>query len=207
VLARPPIEQAIAAMKAGNVPLALDVLVVCSAWVLAQLGETSEARSQLSEGEELVDRHAANGFVGPRAMRHRFLGRAAFALGQLDQARRLAEALLESSPHQPGWAAHALHLLGDVAAHPDRFDAESGEAHYRKALALAQPRGIRPLVAHCHLGLGKLYRHSGTGERAREHLAIATAMYRQMDMQFWLEQAEAQMQHRRPRVRSQSTPA
>jgi hypothetical protein len=42
-----------------------------------------------------------------------------------------------------------------------RFDAESGEAHYRKALALAEPRGMRPLVAHCHLGLGKLYRRIG----------------------------------------------
>ena len=38
---------------------------------------------------------------------------------------------------------------GDIAVHRDRFDVESGEAHYRKALALAQPRGMRPQVAHC----------------------------------------------------------
>jgi hypothetical protein len=37
--------------------------------------------------------------------------------------------------------AHALHLLGDVATHSDRFDAERGEAHYRQALSLAEPRG------------------------------------------------------------------
>ncbi len=48
----------------------------------------------------------------------------------------------------------ALHLLGDIATHADRFDAESGELDYRAALALAEPRGMRPLVAHCHLGLG-----------------------------------------------------
>jgi hypothetical protein len=47
-------------------------------------------------------------------------------------------------------------LLGDIATHPDRFDAESGAAHYREALLLAQRQGTRPLVAHCHLGLGKL---------------------------------------------------
>ena len=70
----------------------------------------------------------------------------------------------------PGFAAHALHLLGDIATHPDRFDAERGEAHYRKALALAEPRGMRPLVAHCHLGLGRLYRRTGKGEQAQEHL-------------------------------------
>lgn len=93
----------------------------------------------------------------------------------------------------PGFAAHALHLLGDIATHPDRFDAESAEAHYCKALALAEPRGMRPLIAHCHLGLGKLYRRTGQREQAHEHLTIATTLYREMDMQFWLEQAETEM--------------
>ena len=50
---------------------------------------------------------------------------------------------------------------------------------------------MRPLVAHCHLGLGKLYRRTGKREQAQEHLATATTMYREMDMRFWLEQAEA----------------
>ena len=50
---------------------------------------------------------------------------------------------------------------------------------------------MRPLVAHCHLGLGKLYRRTGGREQAREHLTTATTMYREMDMQFWLTQAEA----------------
>ena len=70
---------------------------------------------------------------------------------------------------------------------------ESGEAHYRKALALAEPRGMRPLVAHCHLGLGKLYRRTGKRDQAQEHLTTATTMYREMDMRFWLEQAEKEM--------------
>ena len=49
---------------------------------------------------------------------------------------------------------------------------------------------MRPLVAHCHLGLGKLYRRTGKREQAQEHLATATTMYREMDMRFWLEQAD-----------------
>ena len=71
------------------------------------------------------------------------------------------------------------------------IDAESGEAHYRQALALAEPRGMRPLVAHCHLGLGKLYRRTGKLQQAQEHLITATTMYREMDMRFWREQADA----------------
>jgi hypothetical protein len=50
---------------------------------------------------------------------------------------------------------------------------------------------MRPPVAHCHLGLGKLYRHTGNREQARERLSNATAMYREMDMPFWLEKAES----------------
>jgi hypothetical protein len=52
---------------------------------------------------------------------------------------------------------------------------------------------LRPLVAHCHLGLGKLYRRTGKHDLATEHLTNATTMYREMDMRFWLEQAEAEM--------------
>jgi hypothetical protein len=51
----------------------------------------------------------------------------------------------------------------------------------------------RPLVAHCHLGLGKLYRNTDRREQAREHLAAATTMYREMGMTYWLAKAEAEM--------------
>jgi hypothetical protein len=77
--------------------------------------------------------------------------------------------------------AHTRHLLGEIATHPDRFEAETGEARYHNALALAEPRGMRPLVAHCHLGLGKLYRRTGKREQAQGHLTTATTMYREMD--------------------------
>jgi hypothetical protein len=52
---------------------------------------------------------------------------------------------------------------------------------------------MRPLVAHCRLGLGKLYRRVGHREQAQEHLATATTMYREMGMTYWLEQAEAEL--------------
>ena len=58
-------------------------------------------------------------------------------------------------------------------------------------MALAAELGMRPLVAHCHLGLGKLYRRTGDAAKAREHLTTAVTMYREMGMSFWLEKAEA----------------
>ncbi len=47
---------------------------------------------------------------------------------------------------------------------------------------------MRPLVAHCHLGLGKLHRRAGDDTKAREHLTTAATMYREMGMTYWLEQ-------------------
>jgi DNA-binding SARP family transcriptional activator len=185
-------DHAIAISDEGSVHVLYTSLVACSAWALAQLGEASEALRRLEEGERLLDGHVASGFVGLLGWLYLRLGRAALSLGRLDDARRLGDRALESSSRQPGFAAHALHLLGEVATHPDRFDAERGETHYRKALALAEPCGMRPLVAHCHLGLGKLCRRMGRREEARDHLTVATQMYRDMDMPYWLAQTEAQ---------------
>jgi tetratricopeptide (TPR) repeat protein len=164
--------------------------VAGSAWVLAQVGETSEALTRLREGEELLERQAAGGTVGFHGGAYHWLGCAALLLGRLDDARHLADRAVESC--EAGDAAHALHLLGDIAIHPDRFDAERAEAHYGEALALAEARGMRPLVAHCHFGLGKLYLRTAKRGEAQEHLATATTMYREMGMQFWLEQADAE---------------
>ena len=53
--------------------------------------------------------------------------------------------------------------------------------HYRRVLALASDLGMRPLVAHCHLGLGRLYRPTGKQEEAHEHLTTASTMYGERD--------------------------
>jgi tetratricopeptide (TPR) repeat protein len=187
------IERWIAVLRAGNVMLLLPNAISSSAWPLAQLGEVSKALNRLKEGEQLLERQTARGIIGQVAWSYHALGRASLRLNRLDEARRLGDHAAEFSQGRHGFAAHALHLLGDIATHPDRFDAESGEAHYLQALALAEPRGMRPLVAHCHLGLSKLYRRTGTREQVQEHIATAMTMYRDMGMTYWLEQAAAEM--------------
>ena len=67
------------------------------------------------------------------------------------------------------------------------------EAHYRGAIGLAGELGMRPLAAHCHLGLGKLLRRLGVDERARQELTCAMTMYREMGMTYWLDTAGAEM--------------
>ena len=68
------------------------------------------------------------------------------------------------------------------------------EAHYAAALALTSELGMRALLAHCHLGLGKLCRRAGDAAKAREHLTTASTMYREMGMTFWLEKMKAALE-------------
>ncbi len=164
--ARSLLEHGIGLYRTGNVVLALPSAVAASAWVLAQLDEAREALNRLREGEQLLERQAARGIVGQHDWAYHTLGRASLLLGRLDEARRLGARVVEFLPSQPGFAAHALRLLGDVATHADGFDAETGEAHYGRALALAKPLGMRPLVAHCHRGLGSLRRRIGKPQQA-----------------------------------------
>ena len=123
----------------------------------------------------------------PTSGKYYSVARTCLLLGRLDEARRFCDLEVGLSATRPGLAAHALHLQGDIATHPDGFDIERAEALYHQALALAEPRGMRPLVAHCHLGLGKHYLRTNKREQVQEHLTTATTMYREMDMTYWLE--------------------
>jgi Tetratricopeptide repeat len=103
---------------------------------------------------------------------------------------RTARRSTRASPGARGSETLALEVLGEVAS---TSDAQSAETHYRQALGLASELGMRPLIAHCHLGLGKLNRRTGNRDQAEEHLTIATTMYREMGMPYWLEKAEAEL--------------
>jgi Tetratricopeptide repeat len=95
---------------------------------------------------------------------------------------------------QRGEQAWALRLLGEIHVHRHPPEAELAEAAYREALALAEALGMRPLQAHCHRGLGMLYGETGRPALARTELSTAIALYRALDMSFWLPQAEAYWQ-------------
>jgi tetratricopeptide (TPR) repeat protein len=111
----------------------------------------------------------------------------------MDEAVQLAGHALDLARtyKERGHEAWALRLLGEIAAHQAPPEIEPAEAHYQQALALAGELGMRPLVAHCHLGLGTLYAKTGQQEPARAELSTAIEMYRAMAMTFWLPQAEA----------------
>jgi len=193
--ARLRFERAIEVAREGQMGLDLPSVLASSAWTLACLGESTEALNRAQEAERCIERlapdseHARGHYL---RVCHSYL-----RLGRMDDVERVLPRVLEMSPHFVARHAYALHLRGEIAAHPDRWRPKEAEECYCRALAVSEPRDMRPLVAHCHLGLGKLCRRTRQREKAREHLTTATAMYREMDMGFYLEQAEAEIKEPR----------
>jgi tetratricopeptide (TPR) repeat protein len=163
------------------------------------LGEAYARSGRVAEGVALLEQ-AAGQFAAMKMMGWypgtvTSLSAAYVLAGRLADAGQSIERALELSRvhKQRAVEADALRVVGDIHAGQVPPDVEAADAAYREAMTLADELGMRPLVAHCHLGLAKLYRRSGQDERAREHLRTATTQYREMDMRFWLAQAEAEM--------------
>jgi hypothetical protein len=125
-------------------------------------------------------------FGAPLALEDHAVRACYAALRMQESVKRYAEGVL----HRHGVPVEIR--VGLNSGEVDWFDAESAESSDAKALALAEPRGMRPLVAHCHLGLGKLYRRTGKRQEAQDHRTTATTLYREMGMRFWLQQAEGE---------------
>jgi class 3 adenylate cyclase/tetratricopeptide (TPR) repeat protein len=165
--------------------------------IAAGLGSASALQGRLAEGrallEEAISEDIHTGGLDNHSHRVAWLSEVCRLEGRGEEAwQHACKALDLARQHKErGNEAHALHQLGIVQAHADPPDAEQAEAHYQQALTLAEELGMRPLQAHCHHGLGRLYHQTGRAEPARIALSAAIGLYRAMDMTLWLPQAEA----------------
>jgi tetratricopeptide (TPR) repeat protein len=159
-----------------------------AAYVLA--GRITDAIPLLTQA---VEQTMATGMVYCQALCCLSLGEAHRLANSFEDAQALAERALTlgRERQERGDQAYALRLFGDIATRREPPESEPAEAHYQHALALAEELGMRPLQAHCHHSLGTLYSQTGRAALARAALSTAIAMYRAMDMTFWLPQAEA----------------
>lgn len=163
------------------------------------LGLAYALSGRVADGLALLERAAGQaasiGILALQSLRIAHLGEAYLLTGQIEKAMASATRAAEvARDHEErGSAAWTLRLLGEIHSHRDPPEVTGAEDSYLQAVALATELGMHPLVAHCHLGLGKLHRRSGQGEQARKHLDAATAMYREMGMRHWLAQAAVEM--------------
>jgi DNA-binding NtrC family response regulator/predicted ATPase len=183
-------ERALKLREAMNFPPIFRRCRVGLGAAFALSGRVAEALPLLERGMEQPELLSRRGVTSLFPV---WLGEGYVLAGRFEGATQLGQQALAATrtQKQRGYQAYALRLLGDIAAQRTPAQVEEAERHYREALALAEALGMRPLQAHCHLGLGTLYAKTSQREPARVELVTAIDLYRAMDMTFWLPQAEA----------------
>jgi tetratricopeptide (TPR) repeat protein len=190
----PLLERAVGLCQDADLPVYFPWMAAALGAVYTLSGRVADAVLLLTQAMEQT---TAMDNVVAQALCRLSLGEAQLLAGHLEEAPALAEGVLTlTRNHQErGHQAYALRLLGEIAARRDPPEIDLAEAHYQHALALADELGMRPLQAHCHRSLGTLYRQTGRDDLARGTLSVAIALYRAMDMTFWLPQAEEALAH------------
>ena len=188
--ALPLLERAIAICRDADLPSYFPVMAA-SLGAAYTLGErVADAVSLLAQA---IEQSTATETVVFQALCCLSLGEAQVLAGRLEEAQTLAErALALARAHQEhGNLAYALRLLGDIAAQREPPASDQAGDYYLQALARADELGMRPLQAHCHRGLGILYLKIERLQQAQAEISAAIALYRAMDMTFWLPRTEA----------------
>jgi class 3 adenylate cyclase/tetratricopeptide (TPR) repeat protein len=188
--ALPLLERAVGICQDADLP-------VYFPWFAPALGTAYTLGGRVADAVSLLTRAmqwtTATAMTVPQVPCSLPLGEAQVLAGRLEEAQALAERTLAltGERQQRNYQAYALRLLGEIAVHRGPLDAALAKAHYQQALALADELGMRPLQAHCHLGLGMLYAKAEQREQACAELSTAIALYRTLDMTFWIPQTEA----------------
>ncbi len=189
-MATPLLERAVEVCRIRYVP-------VNFSRAASRLGYTYLNSGRVAQALELLEEAVGGG--GGRfqneSIHTAWLSEGYLRAGRMDAAVEHAQRALDLARQTKEKAneAYALSVLGEIAAHKDSPGIGEAEDYSHQALALAEELGMRPLVAQCHLGLGKLYRRIDNLEQAKRHLTTATSMMREMKMGLWLEQAEAEL--------------
>jgi class 3 adenylate cyclase/tetratricopeptide (TPR) repeat protein len=155
----------------------------------AQAGRASDAVALL---EQAVSRAIALKSRLGHLLRSGGMAEAYLAAGRAKEALPLAEIFLEIAGmvKARGVQAWARHLLGAVAAGAGTEFFDRSEGELGAALSAAESLGMRPLAARCHLTLGELYVRMGKPQDAAVHFSAAEKICREVDMPYWLGQAE-----------------
>lgn len=189
----------------AGMPILERGLELCRTWhlslwlprIAAWLGEGLVHAGRVSEAipllEQAVQQWASMRLTGGHAPMLVELGEAYLLAGRVADARETgARGLALAREHKErGHEAWALRLAGEIALRLDAHEPDAVRAHLGEALSLATELSMRPLVARCRLGLGRLQARAGEIAEAREHLGAAVVLFGEMEMRPWLGEAEA----------------
>ena len=185
----PLLERALAQSREWNITSHAPIALAFLGYVSALSGRVAEGVSWL---EQALHGYESAGIGVYHSLSVERLGEAHLLAGRLEDARASGERAMTLARERGEQAVQAwtLRLMGDAASHGASPDATTAGAYYDAALTLASDLDMRPLVAHCYAGVGRLYRRKGDAGQAHEHLLRAAAMYGEMGMMYWLEKLD-----------------
>jgi class 3 adenylate cyclase/tetratricopeptide (TPR) repeat protein len=187
--AAPLLESAVAQSREWNFTSQLPTAMASLGYVYAWSGRIDEGVASLQQAVTAQERAGIAAYLSLSVAR---LGEAYLLANQVEDARSCADRalMLARGRGERVYEAWVLRLLGDIASHRTRPDVATAFTHYGAAMTLASELEMRPLVAHCHAGLGRLYRRTDNPGQAQEHLTTAGTMYSEMGMTYWSERLE-----------------
>jgi len=168
------------------------VLACAHGYALALVGRTAAGLAILEENVTHLD---SIHFTWLRGRRLTYLGETYLLAGRVADAKAVAERAKQWSRarSERGFEAWALRLLAECEMRSAEARETTAQDLFQEALGLGAELGMRPLVAHCHAGLAMFHQRMGEPQKAQEHLTVATTMYREMGMTYWLEKAKAEL--------------
>jgi tetratricopeptide (TPR) repeat protein len=186
--AGPVLDRGIAFSREMDLTAWLPMLLCARGVAHARSGRVMDGLLMLEEG---VRRASALRILSRQALRLAWLAEGYLLAGRVDEASDAADQAqrLAAEHAEQGYAAMALRMQGEVAARAGQ--GTRAAEHYADARARARALEMRPLEALCQLGLGELARRTGDRGAAKERLTEALESLREMDMRYWLPQAEA----------------
>jgi tetratricopeptide (TPR) repeat protein len=185
----PVAERSLVLSREKNLPQLFPEVADLLGYLYALSGRVAEGRALLEDSLKALESMAMFQWRSSVLVH---LGEALMLDGRTDDAFAIAEhgLILTRERGHRGYEAWALRLLGEIAANQDHPDASAARASYEAALAIASDLEMRPLAAHCQLGLSRLCRRAGEHEDAQSHLSVGVKTYQDLSMEFWLAAAE-----------------
>jgi tetratricopeptide (TPR) repeat protein len=185
----PVLERGLNVCQAADIPVQYPLIASCLGSAYALVGRLEEGLRLLKSA---VEQSESMRRIAGHALRMAWLSEAYILAGRTDEAEASARRGLELSCESKdlGSQAWLLRILGDLIARRSSLDVEQAEASYGEALRLAKELGMRPVQAHCHLGLGHVHASLKNIAKARSEIAAAAELYRSMSMPVWLSKAE-----------------
>jgi class 3 adenylate cyclase/tetratricopeptide (TPR) repeat protein len=173
------LERGVRICESGDVPLWFHTIGPCLGYARALSGRLEAGLPIL---EQAVEQAGPIRVSARYALSLSWLSEAYLMAERTEEAVVLATRALDFSleHNERGHEAWIRRLMAEIATRRGRLDEAVDQ--YTLAVTIAQELAMRPLAAHCHLGLGRVYQRAGQRTRAEEHLSRSRSMFEAMGM-------------------------